>query len=49
MLADEKGDFATALNYLQQSLKILQGLNSPNVEGVRQVIVRVQQMRDDIQ
>ncbi|AFZ17807.1 tetratricopeptide repeat protein [Allocoleopsis franciscana] len=48
LLADEKGDFNTGLNYLQQSLEILQRLQSPGAETVRQIIARVQQMRDDI-
>jgi tetratricopeptide (TPR) repeat protein len=48
LLADEKGDFDTAQNYLQQSLEIFQSLQSPNAETVRQIIARVQQMRDEI-
>ena len=49
LLVYEKGDFATALNCLQQSLEILQRLQSPDAEKVREAIARVQQMRDDIQ
>jgi tetratricopeptide (TPR) repeat protein len=49
LLVYEKGDFAAALNYLQQSLEILQRLQSPDAEKVREAIARVQQMRDDIQ
>jgi Tfp pilus assembly protein PilF len=44
LLADKKGDFVTALNYLQQSLEILQRIQSPNTETVRGIIKRVQQM-----
>ena len=44
LLADKKGDFGKALNYLQQSLDILQHLRSPDVETVRQIIAGVQQM-----
>jgi tetratricopeptide (TPR) repeat protein len=43
LLADKKGDFGKALNYLQQSLDILQHLRSPDVETVRQIIAGVQQ------
>jgi tetratricopeptide (TPR) repeat protein len=48
LLADEKQDFDTGLNYLQQSLEILQRIQSPHAERVREIIARVQQMRDDI-
>jgi tetratricopeptide (TPR) repeat protein len=48
LLAKERGDFDTALDYLQQSLEIFQRLQSPDAETVRQAIARVQQMRDDI-
>ena len=34
LLADEKGDFEKALNYLQQSLEILQHLRSPYLYSV---------------
>ncbi|MEG4577708.1 tetratricopeptide repeat protein [Microcoleus sp. N3A4] len=47
LLADEKGDFDNALNYLQQSLDILQHLRSPDAETVREIIARVQQMAGD--
>jgi tetratricopeptide (TPR) repeat protein len=46
LLAYEKGDFATALNCLQQSLEILQRLQSPDAEKVREAIARVQQMAE---
>ncbi len=49
LLADGKGNFDTGVNYLQQSLEILQRIQSPDAETVRQIIARVQQMRDDIQ
>jgi tetratricopeptide (TPR) repeat protein len=48
LLVYEKGDFATALNCLQQSLEILQRLQLPDAEKVKEAITRVQQMRDDI-
>ena len=46
LLADKKGDFDTALNYLQQSLEILQRVQSPDAETVRQIIAKVQQMAE---
>jgi tetratricopeptide (TPR) repeat protein len=47
LLAYKKGDFDTALAYLQQSLDILQRLQSPEVETVRQAIATVKQMAGD--
>ena len=47
LLADQKGDFATALKYLPQSLEILQHLQSPDAEKVREAIARVQQMAEN--
>ncbi|MDB9534368.1 tetratricopeptide repeat protein [Dolichospermum planctonicum CS-1226] len=44
LLADEKGDFVTALDYLQQSLEILQRIKSPDAETVREIINDVQKM-----
>ncbi|MEG4585512.1 hypothetical protein QUA54_09890 [Microcoleus sp. MOSTC5] len=44
LLADKKGDFDKALNYLHQSLDILQHLRSPEADKVRKIIARVQQM-----
>ncbi|MDB9465716.1 hypothetical protein PN480_17820 [Dolichospermum circinale CS-1225] len=44
LLADEKGDFVTALDYLHQSLEILQRIKSPDAETVMGIIKRVQQM-----
>lgn len=46
LLADKKGDFDKALNYLQQSLDILQHLRSPDAETVRRIIAEVQRMAD---
>ena len=43
LLADGKGDLDTGLNYLQQSLEILQRIQSPDAETVRQIIARLQQ------
>ncbi|MEG4583762.1 tetratricopeptide repeat protein, partial [Microcoleus sp. MOSTC5] len=47
LLADEKGDFDQALNYLQQSLEILQHLRSPDAQTVKRIISRIQQMTGD--
>jgi tetratricopeptide (TPR) repeat protein len=44
LLAYQKGDFVTALDYLHQSLKIFQGIQSPNAETVIGFINDVQQM-----
>ena len=44
LLADEKGDFVTALEYLQQSLEILQRIQSPDAERVIGFINDVQHM-----
>jgi tetratricopeptide (TPR) repeat protein len=44
LLAYQKGDFVTALDYLQQSLEILQRIQSPDAETVKGIINRVQQM-----
>jgi len=44
LLAYSKGDFDTALDYLQQSLEILQRLQSPDAETVRRILNQVQQM-----
>ncbi|MTJ51058.1 tetratricopeptide repeat protein [Dolichospermum sp. UHCC 0259] len=44
LLADKKGDFVTALDYLQQSCEILQRIQSPDAKTVREIIQRVQQM-----
>ena len=37
-----QGDCDSALNYLQQSLEILQHLRSPDAETVKRIIARVQ-------
>ncbi|MBD2627061.1 tetratricopeptide repeat protein [Trichormus variabilis] len=44
LLAYQKGDFVTALDYLQQSLEILQRIQSPHAETVKGFINDVQQM-----
>jgi tetratricopeptide (TPR) repeat protein len=44
LLAYNKGDFVTALEYLQMSLEILQRIQSPNAETVRGIINDVQQI-----
>ncbi|MEP6514922.1 tetratricopeptide repeat protein [Microcoleus vaginatus] len=46
LLADKKGDFDKALNYLQESLDILQHLRSPDAKTVRRIIAEVQRMAD---
>jgi tetratricopeptide (TPR) repeat protein len=43
LAATEQGDFETGLNYLEQSLEILQHIQSPEAENVRELIARVQQ------
>jgi tetratricopeptide (TPR) repeat protein len=48
LLAYNKGDLHTALDYLQQSLEILQRIQSPEAENVRQHIARVQQMAQNL-
>jgi len=47
LLASEKKDFAAALNCLQQSLDILQDIQSPKAEKVREAIATVQQMAEN--
>jgi hypothetical protein len=44
LLAYEQGNFVTALDYLEQSLKILQRIKSPDAETVREIINDVQKM-----
>ncbi|HAX79631.1 MAG TPA: NB-ARC domain-containing protein [Cyanobacteria bacterium UBA11372] len=41
LLADKQGDFDTAIEYLQQSLAILQRLRSPEAEKVQRILDRV--------
>ena len=41
LLADEKQDFTTALDYLQQSFEILQHIKSPDAEKVKEWIFKV--------
>ncbi|MGB3636645.1 MAG: tetratricopeptide repeat protein, partial [Rivularia sp. (in: cyanobacteria)] len=41
LLADEKQDFTTALDYLQQSLEILQRIKSPDAKKVEKWIIEV--------
>jgi len=43
LAADAQGDYETAFNYLQQSLDILQHLQSPEAEKVKKIIADVQQ------
>jgi tetratricopeptide (TPR) repeat protein/CHAT domain-containing protein len=44
LLAYKQRDFVTALDYLEQSLKIFQRIKSPDAETVREIINDVQQM-----
>jgi tetratricopeptide (TPR) repeat protein len=44
LAADVQGDFETGLNYLHQSLEILQHIQSPEAENVKPYIARVQQL-----
>ncbi|MGM3306443.1 tetratricopeptide repeat protein [Anabaena sp. WFMT] len=44
LLAYKKGDFVTALDYLQQSLEILKRIKSPDAGTVRKIINDVQQI-----
>ncbi|WP_445242385.1 tetratricopeptide repeat protein [Microcoleus sp. S13_C5] len=46
-LLASQGDFDKALNYLQQSLNILQHLRSPDAETVSKIIAGVQQMAEN--
>ncbi len=50
LLADEQGDFDTALAYLQESIAILTHLQSPDVETVKRIAFRVwmRQMREKL-
>ncbi|NJO63386.1 MAG: hypothetical protein HC836_35795 [Richelia sp. RM2_1_2] len=41
LLADEKQDFKTALEYLQESLAILQRIKSPDAQTVKEIIDRI--------
>ncbi|MEB3831847.1 tetratricopeptide repeat protein, partial [Phormidium sp. CCY1219] len=40
-----QGDFTTGLNYMQESLAILEHLRSPEAEKVRETIAQVQQLQ----
>jgi len=42
LLADHKGDFATAISYLQESLEIFQRIGSPKAAEVQATLERVQ-------
>jgi tetratricopeptide (TPR) repeat protein len=41
-IAEQQGDYNKALDYLQPALEILQRIQSPDTEEVRQMVVRVQ-------
>ena len=41
LLADEKGDKETAIDYLSQSLTILQKIGSPNARTVQGMLDRI--------
>jgi len=42
LLADKRGDLATAIPYLQESLSILQRIGSPSAATVQSILDRVQ-------
>ena len=44
LLTNESKEFTTALDYLQQSLEILQKMKSPDAERVKEIIANVQQI-----
>ncbi len=43
-IAEQQGDYNQALDYLQPALEILQRIQSPDAEGVRQMVARVQDL-----
>jgi tetratricopeptide (TPR) repeat protein len=43
-IAEQQGDYNKALDYLQPALDILQRIQSPDAEGVRQMVARVQDL-----
>ncbi|MEH2140171.1 tetratricopeptide repeat protein [Nostoc sp.] len=43
-MAEEQGSYNQALDYLQPALEILQRIQSPDADGVRQMVVRVQDL-----
>ncbi|MEH2113824.1 tetratricopeptide repeat protein, partial [Nostoc sp.] len=43
-IAEQQGNYNQALDYLQPALEILQRIQSPNAEGVRKMVARVQDL-----
>ncbi len=43
-IAEQQGNYNQALDYLQPALEILQRIQSPDAEGVRQIVARVQNL-----
>nr|WP_322653602.1 tetratricopeptide repeat protein [Nostoc sp. CmiVER01]MDZ8122982.1 tetratricopeptide repeat protein [Nostoc sp. CmiVER01] len=43
-IAEQQGDYNKALDYLQPALEILQRIQFPDAEGVRQMVARVQDL-----
>ncbi|QLE39137.1 tetratricopeptide repeat protein [Nostoc sp. C052] len=43
-VAEQQGDYNQALDYLQRALEILQRIQSPDAEEVRQIVARVQDL-----
>ncbi|MFN6536764.1 MAG: tetratricopeptide repeat protein [Nostoc sp. EkiNYC01] len=43
-IAEQQDDYNQALDYLQSALKIFQRIQSPDAEGVRQIVARVQDL-----
>ncbi len=46
-IAEQQGYLATGLNYLQQSLEILQRIQSSKAEIVREIIAAIEHMAGD--
>jgi hypothetical protein len=44
LLADQQGDFATAIEYLERSFVILRQIQSPNAQVVERILARVRGM-----
>lgn len=46
-IAEQQGNYNQALDYLQPALEILQRIQSPHAEEVRQMVERVQGLIDN--
>jgi hypothetical protein len=47
LLADSRIDVATGLTYLEESLRILQWLKSPDAETVQRIIDRIRRASEE--